>query len=338
MRLTNKTNLPIPLYEALRNDDYTRGEANISATGLIAPARKVALEELHAAELEEDAADKAAILIGKAVHAYIAAKATGDLSDKRRLMMAVNGWVVSGQTDHTDDEMFTISGGRILDYKTTSVNEWKYGLHEERAQQLNIYAEILRANGFNPTGLTAVMIFKDFSATQAQYGGDYPPHSIVEMDVPLWPREQAQAYIMERVLAHQAAQGWICSAIVVGGGPLNRAEVCGLPRDANVHYEAEPCHAFQPFPFPECSDEERWLRDTKWAVMKGGAARATKLHDDKEAATLHATELQAKEPRVPYSVEFRPGTPTRCVHYCQVGAQGLCSQYETWKQQEVNDA
>ena len=291
MRLTNKANLPIPLYAALRDDDYTRGEANISATGLIAPARKVALEEMHAAALEEDAADKAAILIGKAVHAYIAAKATGELSDKRRLMMAVNGWVVSGQTDHADDEMFTISGGRILDYKTTNINEWKYGLKEERAQQLNIYAEILRANGFNPTGLTAVLIFKDWSATQAQYGGNYPPNSIMEVDVPLWPREQAQAYILERVMVHQAA----------------RVEL------------------------PECSDDERWLRDTKWAVRKGGNKSATKLHDTEADAITHVAELMAKDARVPYTVEYRPGTPTRCLYFCTPGRMGLCDQFNQWR-------
>jgi hypothetical protein len=314
MKLTNHTNLPLPLYVALRDDDYTRGAANISATGLLQPPRKAALEELHADALEEDAADKAAILIGKAVHAYIAAKATGELSDKRRLMMAVNGWVVSGQTDHVDDEMFTVAGGRILDYKSTSVNEWKYGLKEERAQQLNIYAEILRSNGFNNvTGLTAVLIFKDWSATQARYNRgtsltaemlraikgapttDYPPHSIMEVDVPLWPREQAQSFILERVKLHQAA----------------RLEL------------------------PLCTDDERWKRDT-WAVRKLGNKSATRLHDTEAEAQAHAAELLAKDSRVPYDVEYRPGSPTRCLHYCTVGAMGLCSQYTQWQEENAN--
>ena len=146
------------------------------------------------------------------------------------------------------------------------------------------------------------------------------------MDVPLWPREQAQAYIMERVLAHQAAQsGRACE--YCGGQPEGESAFAG------------PCPQCGGSGLPDCTDEERWLRDTKWAVMKGGAARATKLHDTEEAATLHVAELQAKEPRVPYSVEFRPGTPTRCIHYCTVGTMGLCSQHNEWTAaQEVNDA
>ena len=179
------------------------------------------------------------------------------------------------------------TGHRVIDWKSTSVNEWKYGLKEERAQQLNIYAEILRSNGYNPTGLTAVLIFKDWSATQARFGGDYPPHSIMEVDVPLWAREQAQAYIIERVRAHQTA----------------RVEL------------------------PECSDEERWLRGTKWAVRKLGNKAATKLHDTEAEAVAHAAELYTKDHRVPYEVDFRPGTPIRCMHYCTVGAMGLCEQW-----------
>ena len=289
MRITNKTGLPEPLVAALRNDDYTRGAADISATGLIAPARKVALEEMYADRLEEDAADKAAILIGKAVHQFIAAKATGDLSDKKRLMMAVNGWVISGQTDHVDDEMFTVDGGRIIDYKSTKVSEWRFGLREERAQQLNIYAEILRANGYTVTGLAAVLIFKDWSHPEAarKNSDDYPPHDIVEVEVPLWPQAQAQAYILGRVKAHQAA----------------RVEL------------------------PPCSDEERWLRGEAWAVRKLGNKAATKNHPVEADAIAHAAQLNDGKPSVGYVVEHRPGVYNRCEWYCTVGAMGLCSQW-----------
>ena len=246
MKITNETNLPAPLVAALRDDGYSRGQADISATGLISPARKVALEEKHADLLTEDAADLAAILIGKAVHEKIAAKATGELSDKKRLMMQVNGWTVSGQTDHVDigGEVVTIRDGIITDYKTTSVNEWKYGLKEERASQLNIYAELLRSHGYTVTGLSATLIFKDWAATRHAFEKDYPPHSIVEVDVPLWTQEQAQHYILERVLAHQAAR-----------------------RDPGVL----------------CSEEERWVR-TKYAVVKGQNKRATRLFETQDEA------------------------------------------------------
>src|SRR3990167_5596923 len=48
MKLTNKQGLPQPLVEAVRNDSYGRGDADISVTQLLAPPRKVALIHEHA--------------------------------------------------------------------------------------------------------------------------------------------------------------------------------------------------------------------------------------------------------------------------------------------------
>jgi len=57
-KLTNKYNLPQTFYDAVKNDDYTKGDSNISVTELISPPRKIALEEKHAGEIEEDVSDK----------------------------------------------------------------------------------------------------------------------------------------------------------------------------------------------------------------------------------------------------------------------------------------
>jgi hypothetical protein len=163
---------------------------------------------------------------------------------------------------------------------------------------------------------------RDWSATQAQYGGDYPPHSIMEVDVPLWPREQAQAYILERVKLHQAARrGLECDEL------YSRHEHYGM-----LDRPDGPCLDTLPL----CSDDERWLRDSKFAVHKGGQKRAVKLHDTEAEAEAHAAELRAKDARVPYTVEARPGTPTRCLYFCTPGRMGLCEQYNAWQQaQEV---
>jgi len=38
---------------------------------------------------------------------------------------------------------------------------------------------------------------------QAKRDANYPQCQYVIQDIPLWPREQAQEYIKERVIAHQ---------------------------------------------------------------------------------------------------------------------------------------
>lgn len=293
MRITNVTGLPLPLVRAL-HDDYSRGHADISATGLIAPARKAALEELYAEALEQDAADGAAILIGRSVHARIAAEGGGgEFTDRRRLYMNVGAWMVSGQTDHVDQgEAFSVIGGTVYDWKTTGVSEWRAGLRTEREQQLNIYAELLRVNGYEVAGLAAVLIFRDWSAPRARYASaeDYPPSSIIAVAVPLWARDDAQAYILGRVMAHRAAR-----------------------RD-----------------LPLCSDEERWLRDEHWALMRGANKRSTKNFDSEAEAQAAAAGWG-----VDYHVEHRPGVFNRCEYYCAVGRQGLCSQ---WNSERENAA
>ena len=257
VKLTNRTGLPQPLYAALLADDYDAGASDITATQLISPPRMVALERQHADDMEQDVAEMARLLIGKSVHAYIARVATGEFDDKRRLSIMVNDWLVSGQTDHVfanpdgSQELLTQVNHAIRDYKTMGVGEWMRGLRVEREQQLNIYAELLRANGYAVSGLGATCIFVDWNPKQARLRkDDYPPSSIVDVPVELWPQAQAQAFILDRVLAHQAA----------------RAEL------------------------PLCSDEERWARGGQWAVMRAGAKRATKLFDDEsEAYALAAT-------------------------------------------------
>lgn len=63
----------------------------------------------------------------------------------------------------------------------------------------------------------------------------------------------------------------------------------------------------------ECSPDEKWRKETVYAVMKEGRKSAVKLHDTIFGAEKHAAELGAK-----HSVVERPGECTRCKSYCPV--------------------
>ena len=47
MKITNNANIPQPIVDAIKNDSYSKGKADISVTQLIAPAQIVALERKH---------------------------------------------------------------------------------------------------------------------------------------------------------------------------------------------------------------------------------------------------------------------------------------------------
>ena len=117
MRITNKLGLPQPIVDAVINDDYCRGDAWKSVTGLLKPPRIAALEKLHADELEEEAADNIFRLVGKAVHGILERAERSAISEER-LYMEIGGRRISGQMDR-----FHVVNKHLSDHKVTTV--WK---------------------------------------------------------------------------------------------------------------------------------------------------------------------------------------------------------------------
>lgn len=200
MKLTNRNNLPQPIVDAVKNDAYESGDADITVTQLLAPPRKVALEVEHKDEIEEDASERIWSLLGQSIHTILERAATDGIAE-RRLSIVVEGWKVSGGMD-----LFA-KDGTLQDYKCVTV--WKFkgdGVPMEYEQQLNMYAEILRQHGEKVTRLQIVGILRDWSKMEAQRDETYPQSQVVVRDVTMWPAEQAKAFIRERVLMHRGAR------------------------------------------------------------------------------------------------------------------------------------
>lgn len=73
-----------------------------------------------------------------------------------------------------------------------------------------------------------------------------------------------------------------------------------------------------PEPRP-CTDAERWVKPSKYAVMKRGNVRAIRLFD----TAFEADELAATSASL--YVEYRPGEAVRCQNWCPVSR--WCSQW-----------
>lgn len=104
---------------------------------------------------------------------------------------------------------------------------------------------------------------------------------------------------------------------------------------------------------PLCTDEERWLQPSKWALMKKGQKRAIKLFDSENALLKYAEkngiyELVADgsyyEPEGSFAwklvdghyVAHRPGSYRRCESYCN--AAPFCPQWQAERtKREVSD-
>ena len=245
MKYTNTLNLPPAIASVLMADDYERGDADFTATELIAPARQRALMLQHDHELEVDVASRVWMVFGNAVHSLVERHGDDEHAIKElRLERAVRidgkPYTVSGQIDYFDTER-----GLLLDWKTTSVWSVLGGkAREEWEKQLNIYAWLLRGQDEHVERIQAMSLLKDWSpSTKRRSGPDYPDFAMQPFDIIDWGDEATEFYVRERVLEHLKAREDVEAA--------------------------------------RCADEEVWRKPEKWALMKHGRKSAVKLYDDR---------------------------------------------------------
>lgn len=197
MKITNHANLPLPLVWAVTRDPYGH-DCDFSTTTLIKPPRIVALEKLHEAELEEDAADRIWALMGQLGHLVLERAASGELVE-RRFKIRCQGKTIGGQVDLWNNDT-------LLDYKFTSIWSATNGVKPEWEQQMNINAFLCGENGLPVEKAQIVAIFRDWSVAEARRHKDYPQQQVRVFDVPLWHFTKQVQFIMDRVDAHVAAQ------------------------------------------------------------------------------------------------------------------------------------
>lgn len=276
VKLTNKAGLPGAIIEAIKNDDYTPGESDISVTQLINPPRIRVLKKRHSDEIVEDASNMIFALLGTAVHAILERSEPTALVENR-LYLDIDGWKLGGQYDRMSIRQVTLQ-----DYKVCSVWESIYGIKPDRIAQLNVLKYIAMHNGHNNLKkLEVVAIFRDWQKSKAKYDKKYPQHQVQRIPVEVWDREKTLTYVKERINTHRMAESVL----------------------------------------PECTKEERWATDDKFAVMKKGRKSAVRLLDDEMDAAAMAIAKGTD-----HYLEIRPGTNKRCDDYCNVAP--FCTQYE----------
>lgn len=198
-KLTNRADLPQAIVDAVTNDGYSKGDADISVTGLLRPPRLAVLEKQHEDEIVEDAADRIWSLLGQSIHTILE-RANRTAIAERRLSMEIEGWKISGGMDVYEED------GVLLDYKVTSV--WKVikGDLEEWEKQLNLYSVLLRYHGHKVVKLQVIAILRDWSKLEAERNPEYPQAQVIHLDIPLWEPERAEKFMRERVILHQQAR------------------------------------------------------------------------------------------------------------------------------------
>ena len=285
MKITNKYNLPVALVRAMSRDDYSKGKSDYSVTGLLTPPKVALLREQYKDMMEMDISDKMYTFLGTALHKVMEDTVMPEnCTYEERLYAELDGTTISGAIDIQE----RVPAGTIVwDYKVTSV--WSVmNEKQEWIQQLNMYKWFVEAvKKERVVGLKICAFLRDWSANKT--GENYPQASIVIVDIPLWSSTEAEEFIRNRLNAHKEA------SMVSGIGE-------GLPA---------------------CSDSERWMSETMYAVKREGRKTAIRVL----ATESEAIEMAEKEKGY---VETRLGEPRRCAgNYC--GVAEWCEQNRLWK-------
>lgn len=229
MNLTNLHGLPDALVNAVRNDPYTGG-GDISVTKLIDAPRRRTLYRKNKDFVVEDVSERIWSLMGQAVHTVLERAGTSAMVEER-LYAEVAGWKVSGQFDRMH-----LSDAVLQDWKVCSVYKADGDVSWER--QLNVLRWLASKNGYTVDRLQVIAIFRDWKRSEAERKENYPRQNVKVIDVPAWPLEECEKYVLERVGLHQRSD--------------SGEEV-------------------------ECTEEERWYSGTTYALMKEGGVRAKRV-------------------------------------------------------------
>jgi hypothetical protein len=287
MKITNKFNVPETLVALATRDYYTKGKSDYSVTEIISPPRIQRLRREHFEEIEQDVSDMLWMLLGTALHVVAERSEVSGHTNEERLSAGINGIILSGAIDLQKDEA---DGVTITDYKFTSA--WALMNDKpEWEQQQNIYKYLVERVKKKPVkGLKICALIRDWSRRDAQNKPDYPQAPIQVIDIPMWTFDRTEAFIKERVEMH---------------------------RDSKVSADWGD-------ELPLCSDEERWLRPTTYAVKKDGRKTAIRVFDTQDEADALLKEMPEKDKGF---IEIRKGEAVRCTgNFC--GVSQWCNQFQ----------
>ena len=280
MKITNKHGIPDTFVNVLKRPTYSKGKAHLSATQLLNSPKIVALTKKFEDELEQDVSDMVWSIFGTAIHGVLEHGKDDNHIVEERLHTTFDGWRISGAIDLqilTGPD--TIS---IRDYKTTSA--WAVMNEKiEWEQQLNIYAwlvETCKLKIVDSIGIVAII--RDWSRREAAKNPDYPQSPVKEIPINLWPYQQREDFISERISKHS---------------------------ECEFHMETDE-------ELPPCTPEEMWEKPTTFALKKKGGVRAIKVYETLEDAEK-ACDEKVHEIEVRLGTRTRCESFCPVNNYCQ---------------------
>ena len=198
MRLGPPNGMPDPIYRAIQNDSYDKGDCDYSCTEILKPFLQIRLQHDHVDEIIEDPWDRLYSLYGQLMHSILERAALPtDYILETRLFLEIGGITLSGQLD-----TYNIDTKTLADYKFTTVFSY---LHAKQswANQLNILAYLAKMKGWDVKHIESIMVFRDWRMAEGrefERKGKQYPRMVETVAQTLWDTDKAREYIVSKLL------------------------------------------------------------------------------------------------------------------------------------------
>lgn len=282
---TNKHDLPEEIVRSIMKDRYTdikEAPFDESTSTLTAPTQQVVLSRRYKGQLiKRDVLHYYHAFLGSIAHQILEDSWNPDSDSivEERIYVDVD---VDGKTVVLSGKLDCFEEPEIRDYKTCKVYKMMKGGFEDWEAGQNIYAYLLRKHGRKVERLNIWAFIGDWKKHE-RHKINYPKCQVVKVPLTLWSFEQQEEYVKERLAR------------------LSQANDCSDVELADKY---------------ACSKSEMWQDLSDVAIVKDGAARATKVFasDDRAGAEALLESKYADKPE--YKIVERWTKRTRCLDWC----------------------
>jgi hypothetical protein len=345
MKVTNKFGLPEGIVNAVTHsrEEYTKGKAHISVSGLVMPPRMYSLFVRHNSKIEVDVADEIDALFGSAVH-YILERSDvtkSSVVQEQALLTAIQN-IIDEDSDEApevlNDKKFRAIKAMLSN--NNFITEQTKDITTEQRWYMRIGAWI--ASGQYDRLDVAKKLLEDYKTTSV--------YKVRNKDFKDWEQRMNLYRLLgahngieiTKLQINALMKDWRRSELKrYDDYPPHKLAVIDLPvwdlMDAHqfatertmLHYKSASLSDEE---LPFCTDEERWKKPDVFKAIKPGGKKASFVSEDEEEVNKFIVEKGIAGTQ--YTKTVVRGQALRCEEYCAVAP--FCSQYKAESEPETD--
>jgi hypothetical protein len=246
-------------------------------------------------QLEQKASETMNALQGQMGH-LLFDKVETDTETEIHLKVDFEGQRLYGIADYYDPKLKTLGDAKFKQVNAVTASTIRGT--KDLETQLNIYCWMARKMGYTVEHLQGDIYINGWTVYRSYGDSAYPKAPYIKLSIPIWEDAFTANYVRERLKVHDTR----AIRLLRERGPEIEDGLGFVLEGAMLE-------------IPVCTDEERFMQPTKWAVMRDGQKKAVKLFDNMNDAY---TFIGLQKDAFKLGVTERKGGYMKCGFYCNV--------------------